>query len=151
MQPRSIEALRRVAARAVELSLSRLGFATFELTQARDRCVRWVLLLLTCCVMFQLALLAASAALAVSLWERLGLLTLVGIALAYCGIGAAMLTLVRREIAAAPPLLAGTLAELARDREVLFGSDTSVPPTTPAGETSTATPPDRTVDAQVAR
>jgi uncharacterized membrane protein YqjE len=128
MRPRPIEALRRVSARTLELLQSRVELAALELEQARAQWVRWAVLSLVCSVMFQLALLAASAALAVMLWDRFGPLTLAAIALAYAGIGAAILARLRREIAAAPVLLARTLAELAKDREALFGDDAPSPP-----------------------
>lgn len=117
----TLDALRRVSARSLTLLLSRAEFAALELAQARARVVRWVLLSLVCTAVFQLAALAASAALAAVLWDRYGPVTLAALALVYAGVGAAVLARLRREISQAPALLSETLAELAKDRDALFG------------------------------
>lgn len=121
MRPRPLDALRRVSERSLTLLLSRLELATLELGLTRDRLVRWLALLLASALVFQLALLAASAAVIVALWDRFGPLTLVACALVYGAVGVAVLVRLRREIATAPPLLSKTLAELAKDRDALFG------------------------------
>ncbi|HUL62998.1 MAG TPA: hypothetical protein VLW55_00130, partial [Burkholderiaceae bacterium] len=62
------------------------------------------------------------------LWERLGPITLIAAALVYASIGLALLARLQREVAQAPPLLAATLAELAKDRDAILGG-------APPGET----------------
>jgi len=116
----AVEALRRISARSLTLLLSRVELATVELAQARALLVRWQLLSLACSALFQLAAAAATAALAALLWERVGPITLVAAAVVYAGIGVAVLARMQREIAQAPPLLAATLAELAKDRDAIF-------------------------------
>jgi len=123
-----VQALRRVSARSLTLLLSRVELATVELAQARDLLVRWQLFALACSALFQLAAAAATVALAALLWERLGPITLIAAALVYASIGLALLARLQREVAQAPPLLAATLAELAKDRDALFGGAISAQP-----------------------
>jgi uncharacterized membrane protein YqjE len=143
-----LNALRRVSARSLGLLLSRVEFGTLELAQARAQLVRWLALALVCSVIFQLALLAASAALVVVLWDRWGPFTLVALALVYAGAGATVLMRLRREIAEAPPLLSKTLAELAKDRDALFGDETSDAPPTSGRSARSATTGERPREAE---
>lgn len=114
-------ALQRVSSRSLTLLLSRAEFAGLELGQACRRLMRWVAMALACTVIFHLAVLAASAAFVLALWERLGWIAPLAMAVAYGGAGAVLLARLRREIESAPPPLARTLAELAADRAALFG------------------------------
>ena len=92
--------MRKIYALTLTLLVTRGELASLELAEARDRYVRWVVF----------AVIAAVLLLA------LGLLTALYAAAAY-----GMLRAVRREIAAAPPLLAQTRAELQKDRAALRG------------------------------
>jgi uncharacterized membrane protein YqjE len=123
--PNPLDSLRRVGARSLTLLLSRAEFAALELAQARTQLTRWLLLALVCSIAVQLALLAASAALVLVLWERFGPLTLVALALVYAGAGVGVFMRLRRQITEAPPLLSETLGELAKDRDAFFGEDAS--------------------------
>jgi uncharacterized membrane protein YqjE len=116
-------ALRRIGAHSATLLLSRAEFAALELAQARRQLMRWLLLALAVTVLFQLALVAAAAALTALLWDRFGPLTLVAIFFVSTGVGAVLVMRLQREIGSAPPLLSETLAELAKDRDALFGDD----------------------------
>ncbi len=118
-----LNALRRIGARSANLFLSRAEFAALELAQARGQLMRWLALALAAAVVLQLALVAGAAALTVLLWDRFGPFTLIALFLAFAGGGVWLLMRVRREIAAAPPLLTETLSELAKDRDALFGRD----------------------------
>jgi uncharacterized membrane protein YqjE len=122
-----LNALRRIGARSVTLLLSRAEFAALELAQARGQLVRWLTLALAAAVVLQLALLAAAAALVALLWDRFGLFTLLALFLLFGGAGTVLVMWLRREIAAAPPLLSETLTELAKDRDALFGREDADP------------------------
>lgn len=128
-----LRALRHIGARSATLLLSRAEFAALELAQARGQLMRWLLLALACAVLFQLALVAAAAALAASLWDRFGPLTLVAIFLVFISAGVILLMRLRGEIADAPPLLSETLAELGKDRDVFFGGEGPAAPRAAAG------------------
>ena len=116
-----MDALRRVSASSLALLLSRVELATLELAQTRRQVVRWLLLAFIGSLVFQLALLAVSAALMAFLWEIAGPLGLVGLAVVYAGIGIVIFKRLQREVAQAPPIFAATLSELAKDRDAVFG------------------------------
>lgn len=133
---------------SLTLLRSRIEFGASELAQARSQLVRWLVLSLACSALFQLALLTASAALVVLLWDRFAVFTLVALALVYAGGGAAALMRLRHELVEAPPLLSSTLAELAKDRDALFGHDSADAPQTSARSARTETTRARPHDAE---
>ena len=119
--PSPLEAVRRLSASSLNLLLTRAQFASVELAQSRAQLMRWLGLALSGAVLALLALLAASALLVIVLWERAGPLTLLALAVLYAAAGYAVVRRLQRELSAAPPLLAETLAELAQDRDAILG------------------------------
>jgi uncharacterized membrane protein YqjE len=124
-------ALIRFAAGATALLQIRAEQASLELAQARAQLARWAGWGLAVAVLALLALGTASAWLAVLLWDRWGAATLLLLALVYGAAALWMLLRLRREIDSAPPLLAQTLQELARDREALLATRREEPPPGP--------------------
>jgi uncharacterized membrane protein YqjE len=119
-----VGALRRVARAASSLLVARVEFAALELTQTGADALRWVLWALAATALLVLTLIAATVTIVLALWERFGWYSLGFLTLAYA-IGTGYLVYqLRRELLARPPLLAQTLAELAKDREALFGQST---------------------------
>jgi uncharacterized membrane protein YqjE len=123
----------KAAIRAVQSALSlvlvRAEFAAVEFSLARAQAMRWVIMALGASVLALLGLMALSAFLAALLWDRYGWMPVGVLGLLY-SLGAAwLLWRVWRDISTAPPVLAETFAELARDREAVFG------PGADAGET----------------
>lgn len=119
-----VASLRRLISNAAALLLTRAEFASVELAQARAQLARWMGLALGAAVLALLGLGLASAWLALVLWPWLGALTLLLLGLGFA-LGSFLLVLnLRREIEAAPPLLAQTLQELERDRTALTGERT---------------------------
>ena len=116
-----LDALRRLSASALDLLLTRAQFASVELAQARVQWVRWIGLALGAAVLALLALMAASAALVLALWEHAGALTLVALAVLYTSGVLVVIRVLQRELREAPPLLSETLAELGSDRDALLG------------------------------
>jgi uncharacterized membrane protein YqjE len=113
--------LRKIYALTLSLLVTRGELASLELAEARDRCVRWLVFAVIAVVLLLAALLSLSLWVAAIFWDgprglAIGMLTAVYAAAAY-----GMLRAVRREIAAAPPLLAQTRAELQKDRAALRG------------------------------
>jgi uncharacterized membrane protein YqjE len=129
--PSPLDAVRRLSAASLALLLSRAEFASVELAQARAQLVRWFMLALAGALLALLAVLAASAWLVIALWERAGWVTLAALAAAFAAAAAWVLLRLQREIRDAPPLLAQTLQELAKDRDALArsGVDESRNPT----------------------
>lgn len=117
----ALQSLRQLTAALAALLLTRAEFASVELAQARAQAVRWLGLALAASALAMLALAAATAAAVALLWPYAGWASLLLFAIGYAGAAAALFVRVRREVRDAPPLLAQTLQELARDRESLVG------------------------------
>lgn len=126
-----LQALRQLADGVVALALTRAEQAGLELAQARAQLVRWAGLLVALALLATLALAAGSAWLTLLLWDRWGAMTLLLLALAYAAVAFGLLHRLRREVDAAPPLLAQTLADLARDRAALRAARGDQPPAEP--------------------
>ena len=117
-----LDGLRRLAASATSLMLTRAEFASLELAQARLQLMRWLGLALAAAMLGMLGLIALSATVVVVLWPAFGWATLAGLAVAYVVVTFWLVRRLQREVQAAPPLLEQTLVELARDREAFLGS-----------------------------
>ena len=116
-----IGSLRALFAQGMTLLATRGELAALELADARDRAMRWLALGMVAAVLLLAALMTLSLWVAAVFWDgprawALGLLVL-----AYAAAGAVAVSVVRRELAATPPLLAQTRAELEKDRDALRG------------------------------
>ncbi|MCS6945245.1 MAG: phage holin family protein [Sutterellaceae bacterium] len=116
-----LAALRRALAAGYGLLLTRAESAGVELAQARAQAARWFALALAAGLFALLAAASATAALTLALWPWFGWLTLLALAAAYAVLAGYLARRVQREVRAAPPLFAETLAELQKDRAALFG------------------------------
>lgn len=119
--PSPLDAVRRLSASSLNLLLTRAQFASVELAQSRAQIMRWVGLALIGAVLALLALMALSALLVIVFWEQGGPWTLLALALLYALAGYLVVRRMQREVHDAPPLLAETLAELAKDRDAILG------------------------------
>jgi uncharacterized membrane protein YqjE len=117
-----LDALRRLAAGSASLLLTRAELATMELARERRQLVRWLIMTAVCFSLVMLALLGLSATLTIALWDRLGWITPAAFTVLYGAIAAFVYLKAQSEITAAPPLFSTTLAELAKDRDALFGT-----------------------------
>lgn len=117
--------MRRLSAASLALLLSRAEFASVELAQARAQLLRWFMLALVGALLALLAVVAASAWLVVALWDRAGGVTLAALVVAFGAAAWWVLVRLQREVRDAPPLLAQTLQELAKDRDALARSGTA--------------------------
>jgi uncharacterized membrane protein YqjE len=111
----------RTVQSALSLVMVRAEFAAVELSLARAQAMRWVILALGASILALLGLMALSAFLAAMLWDRFGWIPVGVLGLLYLLGAAWLLWRVWRDIATAPPLLAETFSELARDRQAVFG------------------------------
>jgi uncharacterized membrane protein YqjE len=116
-----VGSLRSLLANGLSLFATRGELAALELADARDRAFRWLSLALTAAVLLLAALMTLSLWVAALFWEGPRALALGLLALAYAVTGAVIVAVVRRELAATPPLLANTRAELVKDRDALRG------------------------------
>ncbi len=113
--------LRKIYALVLTSLVTRGELASFELAEARDRYIRWLALAVVAAVLLLAALLSLSLWVAAIFWDgprglALGLLTAF-----YAAAALGIVRAVRRGMAAAPPLLAQTRAELQKDRAALQG------------------------------
>ena len=113
-----LDAVRRLSGATVNLLLSRAEFASLELAQTRAQLLRWVALALFAMVLLLLALIAGSALLTVALWPHYGWTTLAVLFGAYALCALVVSRKLTAEMSAAPPVLAETLRELSKDRDV---------------------------------
>jgi uncharacterized membrane protein YqjE len=116
-----VGSLRTLLANALTLFLTRGELAALELAEARDRAVRWLVLGLIAAVLLLAALMTVSLWVAALFWEGPRALALGLLAAAYAIAGFFAISVVRREIEAAPPILSETRAELEKDRDTLRG------------------------------
>jgi uncharacterized membrane protein YqjE len=104
--------MRRAGALLARILLSRANHASLELAQARTLAAQWLLMALAAAVLLLMALAGLSALLVIVLWSSAGWLTLALLALTYAAAGAYLAFALIRS---------GTLDELRKDGEVLFG------------------------------
>lgn len=117
--PGLIASIRAMISNAVSLLATRGELAALELGETRDRALRWAALGVVAAVLLLAALMTLSFWVAAIFWDGPRALALGVLTVAYALAAFVTARVVRREIAAAPPLLAQTLAELQKDREVL--------------------------------
>jgi uncharacterized membrane protein YqjE len=117
--PGLIASMRAMFASAISLLATRGELAALELGETRDRALRWAALGVVAAVLLLAALMTLSFWVAAIFWDGPRALALGVLTVAYALAAFVTARVVRREIAAAPPLLAQTLAELQKDREVL--------------------------------
>ena len=118
-----VATFRTALASACSLLLVRAEFAAAELSEAGASALRWLLIGLLASALLMLALAAVTATIVLALWERLGWYPMGVLALIYAGAAWWVVVRLLRQIRASPPLLSRTFAELAKDREALFGRE----------------------------
>jgi uncharacterized membrane protein YqjE len=113
--------LRRALAAACALLVARAEFAVAELAQASVTALGWLVSAVLAAVLAMLALLALTATVVMALWDRFGWYSMAALAVLYAGASIWMMLRLMRRIRTSAHPLAQTIAELAKDREALFG------------------------------
>jgi uncharacterized membrane protein YqjE len=116
-----LRSLRVLLAQGVALVATRGELAALELADARDQALRWLVLGLIAAVLLLAGLMTLSLWVAALFWDGPRALALGLLALVYAIAGVVAVGVVRREVTAAPALLAQTRAELEKDRDALRG------------------------------
>lgn len=119
--PSPLDAVRRLSASSLNLLLTRAQFASVELAQSRAQIIRWVGLALIGAVLALLALMAFSALIVIVFWGQGGPWMLLALAVLYAVASYLAVLRLQREVREAPPLLAETLDEFAKDRDAIVG------------------------------
>jgi uncharacterized membrane protein YqjE len=117
--PGLVASVRQLFAHALALLATRGELAALELQDARDRVIRWALLALVAAALLLAALLTFSLWVAAMFWDGPRGIALAVVVVVYGVAAFALMRTIRREAAVAPPLLAQTRAELAKDRAAL--------------------------------
>jgi len=113
----------REAARLVVAAIATRGeLAAIELTEARERAARWLLLALVSGVLLLAALLVGSLWVVSIFWESHRSEAIAFVAVAYALAGGGMMWWLITRLRAAPPLLQATLEELKQDCNALGGT-----------------------------
>jgi uncharacterized membrane protein YqjE len=125
--PSAFGLVREVVALVLAALATRGELASVELTEARDRAARWLVLALVAGVLLLAALLVGSLWIVSVFWDshRSEAIAVVAVAYALAG-GGTMWWLVAR-LRTAPPLLQATIAELKQDCDALRGTSRTVP------------------------
>ncbi len=116
-----IASIRAMISHAISLLATRGELAALELDETRDRALRWAALGIVAAVLLLAALVTLSLWVAAVFWDGPRALALGLVTVAYAVAAFVAVRVVRREIAAAPPFLAQTRAELQKDRDALHG------------------------------
>ena len=125
--PGLIASMRALFSNAISLLATRGELAALELGETRDRAVRWAALGVVAAVLLLAALVTLSFWVAAVFWDGPRALALGVLTALYALAAVVTARVVRREIAAAPPLLEQTRAELKKDRDVLRGRRDETP------------------------
>lgn len=117
--PRLFASVRQLALTALAMAHTRLALTGVELEEELQRLVGLLLGLLGLLVfgLMGVLMLTFTVVLAVEAGQRVAVMA--GFAIAYLGLAGVFIWRVKRMLAARPPFLQATLAEIARDREAL--------------------------------
>lgn len=117
-------AARKVLAGLVEIGQTRLQLASTELEEELLRLAELLLFAVAALYFLGIGLLLATLLLVLLFWDGPRVLVLAGVTAFYFAAGVGLALTLRRKARTKPPLLAGTLAELRRDRDALRGRTT---------------------------
>lgn len=113
--------LRETAALAAAALVTRGELAALELTEARERAGRWLLIGLLAVSLVLAALLVGSLWVVSLFWDTHRSAAAGVVAVIYALAGGGLVVWLRARLHAAPPLLQATLAELKQDCDALRG------------------------------
>lgn len=119
--PSAVGLVREVVALSAAALGTRGELAALELTEARDRAARWLLLALVAGVLLLAALLVGSLWIVSIFWETHRSEAIVATALVYAVAGGGLMAWLVARMRSAPPLLQATVRELKQDYEALRG------------------------------
>ncbi len=119
--------VREAAALGVAALVTRGELAAIELTEARERAARWLVLALVAGVLLLSALLVGSLWIVSIFWDSHRSEAIAVVAVVYALAGGGLLWWLLARLRAAPPLLQSTLGELKRDVDALRGASRASP------------------------
>lgn len=102
--------------------VTRGELAALELTEARERAGRWLVVALLAAMLLLAALVVGSLWVVSLFWDTHRSVAAAGVALVYALAGGGLVVWLLARLRATPPLLQGTLSELKRDCDALRGA-----------------------------
>lgn len=114
--------VREAVALAAAALVTRGELASLELTEARQRAGRWLVIALLAAMLVLAALLVASLWVVSLFWDTHRSAAVAAVALAYALAGGGLIAWLLARLRTAPPLLQATLAELKQDCDALRGA-----------------------------
>jgi len=117
-----LASLRSLGATLLALLGTRAELAVVELREEGERRKDQVIVALAAAIFVLLALVCATLLVVVFFWDTHRLAALAGVTLTHAVLGGWAIATLRGMARSAPPPFAATLAELARDREMLGGN-----------------------------
>ncbi len=122
--PRLLASLRQLALTALAMAHTRLALAGVELEEELQRLIGLLLTLLGLLVFGLVGMLTVTFMVVLAVDAAQRVMVLAGFAAAYLGLAGWFMWRVRGMLAARPPFLQATLAEMERDREALQSAAT---------------------------
>ncbi len=117
--PRLFETLREVGVALLAILHTRMGLASVELSEERDRLLLRALLGVTAVFAMAMAMAMATLLVVIVFWDTWRLQVLTMFLVLYAGVGIWCLARFKALARQAPPLLEQTMAELERDIEAI--------------------------------
>ncbi|HET9025828.1 MAG TPA: phage holin family protein [Burkholderiaceae bacterium] len=125
--PSALGLVREAAALGVAALVTRGELAALELTEARERAARWMVLALVAGVLLLAALLVGSLWVVSIFWDSHRSEAIAVVATVYALAGGGLTWRLMARLRAAPPLLQATLNELKQDCDALRGARRTSP------------------------
>lgn len=120
--PAATGLVREAVALVAAALVTRGELAAVELTEARDRAARWLVLAVAGGVLLLAALLTGSLWIVSLFWDTHRSAAAAVVAIVYAVLGGALVWRLVGQVRAAPPLLQSTLAELRQDAAAVRGA-----------------------------
>lgn len=122
-QPGPLDSLRALGATFLALVSTRAELVVVELREEAERKKEMLVLAGVAAVFLALGLLLVAFFVVVVFWDTHRVVAAAAVTLVYLGIGAGALARLRQKSRASPPPFEATLAELAKDLEMMKGRD----------------------------
>lgn len=119
--PSPVGLVREVVALGVAALATRGELAALELTEARERAARWVVVALVAAVLLLAALVVGSLWIVSIFWDTYRSEAIAATALVYAVAGGSLMAWLLARVRSTPPLLQATIMELKQDCDALRG------------------------------